>query len=94
VVVAQDITDRRRSEEALRATEELFRTAFEEAPFGMCLTALDGRYLKANTSLCQMLGYSRQELLAGAWQRITHPDDQELSRQAGVRLRADPATSV
>ena len=94
VVVAQDVTERRRSEDALRATEELFRTAFEEAPFGMCLTALDGRYLKANTSLCQILGYSRQELLAGAWQRITHPDDLELSRQAGDRLRGDPATSI
>jgi two-component system, sensor histidine kinase and response regulator len=94
VVVALDITERRRSEEALRATEELFRTAFEEAPFGMCLTALDGRYLKANTSLCQMLGYTRQELLAGAWQGITHPDDLDISRQAGFQLRGNPANSV
>jgi PAS domain S-box-containing protein len=94
LVVAQDITERRRSEEALRATEELFRTAFEEAPFGMCLAGLDGHFLQANAALCQMLGYTQQELVAGAWQEITHPDDMELSRQAAHRMMADPAASV
>ena len=94
LVVAQDITDRRRSEEILRATEELFRTAFEAAPFGMCLTALDGRFLQANSALCEMLGYSAEELIAGAWQGITHPDDLERSRQAALRLLGNPIAPV
>ena len=94
LAVIQDITGRRQSEEALRATEELFRTAFAAAPFGMCLTALDGRFLQANAALCQMLGYSEQELTGGAWQRITHPDDLEPSRQAGIQLMSNPAVSV
>jgi PAS domain S-box-containing protein len=94
LVVAQDITERRRSEEALRATEELFRTAFEEAPFGMCLTGLDGRFLQANAALCRMLGYTQQELMTGAWQEITYPDDMELSKQAKFRLMANSAASL
>ena len=94
LVVAQDITERRRSEEALRATEELFRTAFEDAPFGMCLTALDGHFLQANVAFCEMVGYSQQELKAGAWQAITHPDDLERSRRAAYQLMGSPATSL
>jgi len=94
LVVAQDITERRRTEAALRDTEELFRTAFEAAPFGMCLTALNGQFMQANAALCQMLGYSQQELTAGAWPKITHPDDMERSRQAGRQLTDSPAQSV
>jgi len=94
LVIAQDITERQRSEEALRATEQLFRTAFEEAPSGMCLTALNGRFLQANAALCQMLGYSQQEMIAGAFQAITHPADQERSRQAAIQLQNNPAVSV
>ena len=94
LVVAQDTTERQRSEEALRAAEELFHTAFEAAPFGMCLTTLDGKFLQANAALCQLLGYSQEELIAGAWQGITHPDDLERSRQAAYRLMGSPVSSV
>jgi two-component system, sensor histidine kinase and response regulator len=94
LVVAQDVTERKRGELALRATEELFRTAFEDAPFGMCLTALDGRFLQANAALCQMLGYTQQELMAGAWQQITHPEDVQKSQQAALQLMGNPAASV
>ncbi|HXN50046.1 MAG TPA: PAS domain S-box protein [Bryobacteraceae bacterium] len=91
LVVAQDVTERRRSEEALRAAEELFRTAFAAAPFGMCLTAPDGRFLQANQTLCQTLGYSQAELVAGAWQGITHPDDLARSRETAQRMARDPS---
>jgi len=94
LVVVQDIGDRLRAEESLSASNERFRAAFENAPFGMCLTALDGRYLKVNAALSQMLGYSEQELLAGAWQKLTHPADLERSRQAVERFTRGLATSV
>jgi PAS domain S-box-containing protein len=94
LVVVQDITERQESEAALRAAEELFHTAFEAAPFGMCLTTLDGRFLQANASLCRMLGYTQQELIAGAWQGITHPDDLQRSREAGFRLMGSPSASL
>jgi len=72
----------------------LFRTAFEAAPFGMCLTGPDGRFWQANAALSQMLGYSQQELLTGAWQAITHPEDLERSREAAVQLKKCPAESA
>jgi PAS domain S-box-containing protein len=89
-----EIRDRARAQEALRESEERFRTAFEEAPFGMCLTALDGRFMQVNAALCQMLGYSRQELLEGAWQKLTHPDDMERSKQALKQFVQDLTSSV
>jgi len=88
-VVAQDITERRRSAESLRESEERFRTAFEHAPFGMCLTNLEGRFLQVNGALSQMLGYSKQELLDGAWQNVTHPADLACSRLVRDRRRSN-----
>ncbi len=78
--------ERKRAEEALRESENRFRTAFEEAPYGMCMTAPDGHFLYANAALCRMLGYSCEELLAGAWQKITHPDDLARSQQLATRF--------
>jgi len=55
--------------------QELFETAFEHAPIGKCLVGLDGAFLKVNPTLCRMVGYSGEELLALNFQAITHPDD-------------------
>ena len=84
--------DRRRTEASLRESEDRFRTAFEEAPYGMCMAAEDGRLLHANAALCRMLGYSAEELLAGAWQQITHPDDMPRSREAELAFREGAAS--
>jgi len=86
--------DRKRAEESLRASEDRFRTAFEEAPYGMCMNGLDGRFLHANAALCRILGYSPEELLAGAWQQITHPDDLELSRRTVAQFASGAATTL
>ncbi len=94
IAFKQDATERRRSEEAQRESEERFRTAFEAAPLGVCLTALDGRFLQVNAALCQMLGYTAQELLEGAWQTLTHPDDLARSRQAVRQFVEEQAPSV
>jgi len=83
--IAQFI-ERKRAEASLRESEDRFRTAFEDAPYGMCMVALDGRFLHANAALCGMLGYTQEELLAGAWQQITHKEDLERSKQAAVRF--------
>ena len=63
--------------ECLRESEERFRRAFEHAPIGMALVGLDGHWKKVNTSLCRIVGYAEQELLATTFQAITHPDDLE-----------------
>jgi PAS domain S-box-containing protein len=63
--------------QALRESEERFRNAFDFAAIGMALVAPDGRFLRVNQSLCNMLGYSATELLARDFQSITYPDDLE-----------------
>jgi len=73
-----DITERKRAEEALRQSEELFRSTFEHAPIGMVLASTDGRFLQANQSICEMLGYSEEELTSTTWQAVTHPDDLDI----------------
>ena len=69
---------RKQAEEALRESEERFRSAFDYAAIGMALVALDGRWLKVNHSLCEIVGYSEQELKATTFQAITHPDDLDI----------------
>jgi PAS domain S-box-containing protein len=84
----------KRAEKSLRESEDRFRTAFEAAPYGMCMVGMEGRFLHANAALCQMLGYSSEELLAGAWQQITHPDDLERSRQVGAQFNRGHVTTI
>ncbi|MFL5606645.1 MAG: PAS domain S-box protein [Gemmatimonadaceae bacterium] len=49
--------------------------AFEHAALGIALVAPDGRWLRVNRALCEILGYSEAELLVTTFQAITHPDD-------------------
>ena len=79
VANSRDITERRRTEEALRESEERFRTAFEDAPIGVALVGLDRSHLKVNRAYCEMLGYTEEELLAKSHPEIIHPDDHEES---------------
>ena len=80
-VTWRDVTERHAAQERvvaheqLAAAEELFRLALDGAAIGMCLVAPDGRFLRANPALCEMLGREREELLACTWQELTHPDD-------------------
>lgn len=75
MAVVEDITARKRSLEALRESEERFRLALDEAPIGMALVGLDGRFLRVNGVLCEIVGYTREELVGLTFQAITHPND-------------------
>jgi PAS domain S-box-containing protein len=75
--ITTDVTERKKTEQALRESEELFRSAFETTAQGMALVGLDGRWLNINDALCTITGYSHEELLAIKFQSITHPDDLE-----------------
>ena len=70
---AQDVTESRRVEDALRAAEQLFRRAFDDAPIGMALIDLDGRWLRLNRALSQMLGRTEQDIRALAARRDQPP---------------------
>jgi PAS domain S-box-containing protein len=74
----QQISDRQRVEAALQESEDRFRSAFDSAAIGKALVALDGRWLKVNRALCEIVGYSEQEILATTFQAITHPDDLDI----------------
>jgi PAS domain S-box-containing protein len=73
----KDITERKVREEQLRINEEAFRGNFEQAAIGMALLNENGQWLKANKKLCQIVGYSEDELVKITFQDITHPDDLE-----------------
>jgi two-component system, sensor histidine kinase and response regulator len=75
--IVTDITERKQVEDTLRESEERFSSAFEQAPIGVALVAPDGRWLKVNQAICDLVGYSEAELLTRTFQDITHPDDLE-----------------
>ena len=70
-----DISERKRIERTLQESEERFRLTIDEAPIGMALVALDGRFVRVNRALCEIVGYSPGELTGLTFQAITHPDD-------------------
>jgi PAS domain S-box-containing protein len=70
-----DITDRKLAEAALRQSEERFKRAFDNAPIGMALISINGKFLKVNRSLCEILKYSSTELINRNLQDITYPKD-------------------
>ena len=74
--IAKDIRERKWAELALRESEERFRGVFETSSVGMVIVeAGSQRFLKANKSFLNILGYSEEELLAKRVGDITHPDD-------------------
>lgn len=74
-ILIRDNTAIRQLGQALQESQERFRLTFEEAAVGIGHIALDGRWLRVNQKLCEILGYSVDELLIRAAQTITHPDD-------------------
>jgi len=70
-----DITERKLAEEARWQSEAEFRTTFENAAIGIALVNLEGRPIKSNRALQQMLGYTDEELQRMTFQEFTHPDD-------------------
>ncbi len=88
LAVIQDIGERRKAEEALKQSEELFRRLFDFAPLGKVLTGPDGTFERVNPAFCQMLGYSPEELANLSFLDITHPDDVPLSEEGVSTLLA------
>jgi PAS domain S-box-containing protein len=86
IEVIRDITGRKRAEDAVQASEQLFRLVFEHAPIGMSVTGLDGRYLRVNQALCDTLGYSAEELLSLNFGDISLAED--LADNLALRERA------
>jgi PAS domain S-box-containing protein len=71
----REMAERRRAEAEAREHAARFRATFEQAAVGIAHVGLDGRWLRVNDKLCQIVGYSRDELLRLTFQDITHPQD-------------------
>ena len=75
VITARNITQRKRTEAALREAQERFRAAFEYAPLCLAILNIDGTIRDVNPSGCAMLGYSLDELVSSHFDRHVAPDD-------------------
>jgi two-component system cell cycle sensor histidine kinase/response regulator CckA len=78
LVLLRDVSERKRAEKALRASEEQFRAMFDSASVGVAqANPKTGRLSRVNPKLCLITGYSAEELLTRRFSDITHPDDRE-----------------
>lgn len=74
----QDIDIEKRMQDQLAQSELRFREAFENSAIGIALVSPDGKWLKVNNQICEITGYTEDELLKTTFQDITHPDDLNL----------------
>ena len=91
VVIIEEINDRKRAEQSLRASERKFRKAIANAAIGFALTKPDGAIVDVNKALCGLVGYDVHELRAMNIEQLIHPDDlaaclREFGRLAGREI--------
>jgi len=77
LTITRDISSRKKTEDALKKSNQRFRTYFEQGLFGMIITSVEKGFLEINNVFCKMFGYTREELFKLTWAEITHPDDLE-----------------
>jgi diguanylate cyclase (GGDEF)-like protein/PAS domain S-box-containing protein len=77
--------ERRRVAAELAVSEERFRRIFEEGAVGMAVVGADYRFLAVNEALCQMLGYTRDELLGLGVKDVSHPEDYQIAAELFAR---------
>ncbi len=75
LIAAVDISDRKMAENALRESEEKFKSAFDFPYIGKAIFNMDGYFIEANDALCQMFGFGPNELYNVRVQEFSHPED-------------------
>lgn len=89
----RDVTETRNLYNQLKTSNEQFKGAFEYSAIGMALVSTEGKWLKVNKSVCDIVGYDEEELLKVTFQDITHPDDLDLDLEyLGEMLRGERET--
>ena len=83
-----DDTERKRVDDELRESEARFRAVFDQSAIGMAQVALDGRWMRVNDRLCDILGYARDELVTLTFADITSPDTIDADLDALRRFQA------
>jgi PAS domain S-box-containing protein len=87
LMVALDMTEQANAEEALRQSEERFRKLFQFAAVGIAQLDSEGRFLDANPTLCEITGYSLDELQTRTFLDIIFPEDREVDRAEFAKIR-------
>lgn len=77
VAIKEDVTSRKRAELELQDSEERFRVTFEQAGAGIAHAAPNGDFLRINQRFCDLVGYSRAEMLAKNFRDVTYSEDLE-----------------
>jgi PAS domain S-box-containing protein len=93
VSTISDITARRHAERALRESEERFRQTFQLAASGIC-EVVDGRFVRVNRSLCEILGYPEAQLLGMTVKEVSHPEDRDITDLQRARIYAGEIESA
>jgi two-component system, cell cycle sensor histidine kinase and response regulator CckA len=83
-----EIAERRNAEHSRRATVEQFHSSFEESGIGMALLSIDGRWLRVNRAVSDLLGRVPEDLIGLPIEAVIHPDDASAGREAMRLLQA------
>jgi diguanylate cyclase (GGDEF)-like protein/PAS domain S-box-containing protein len=70
IALVTDVTERKRADAALRESEQRFRTLLESMSEGLLQVDADDRILFVNNTICQMVGYTQEELVGTDWSRL------------------------
>ena len=93
VAIYDDVTERERTLEALRASEETWRSYVDDAPYGVFIADAAGHYLQVNPEACRITGYSEPELLAMSIADLLPPDDLDVGLAHFGRLLSEGRSS-
>jgi diguanylate cyclase (GGDEF)-like protein/PAS domain S-box-containing protein len=88
LLLGQDVTFRRQARQRLQESEEFFRLTFSQAAIGIALLSREGRFLRVNRKLSQIVGYSEIELLQRFFHQVTHPEELDEDKAQIARLVA------
>jgi PAS domain S-box-containing protein len=93
MVVFENVTERKQAEEALRQSEERFRSVFNNAFVGMAIVNPEGHVVEANEAFCRFLEYSREEIIGRHFTECTHPEDLNIDSDLYATLLEDERLS-
>ncbi len=94
LTIIDDITDTKVISHRLLQSETGYLAAFNQAAVGMCDLSLNGLFIRANRKMCEMLGYTEEELLKLNVNDVTHPEDEDKSTQAFGSLDSNEKNSI
>jgi diguanylate cyclase (GGDEF)-like protein/PAS domain S-box-containing protein len=82
----RELAERQHAEEELRKSNENFQRYFNMGTVGMAVTSPQKDWIEVNDRMCEILGYSKEELAKSTWAEITHPDDLALNLKLFNRI--------